>query len=79
MPLYEYKCENCGHQFEVIQKFSDPLADKCPKCGGGPVRKLLSLYEQELQLEGARTPDRLPTSWGARTLALSRTAARTAA
>ena len=42
MPLYEYKCENCGNQFEVIQKFSDPLVDKCPKCGGGPVHKLFS-------------------------------------
>jgi putative FmdB family regulatory protein len=42
MPLYEYKCENCGQRFELIQKFSDPLADTCPKCGGGPVHKLMS-------------------------------------
>jgi putative FmdB family regulatory protein len=42
MPLYEYQCESCGHQFEQIQKFSDPLVDTCPRCGGGPVRKLLS-------------------------------------
>lgn len=41
MPLYEYQCDACGHQFEQIQKFSDPLVDTCPKCGG-PVRKLLS-------------------------------------
>ena len=41
MPLYEYECERCGHRFEVIQKFSDPLVDACPVCGG-PVRKLLS-------------------------------------
>ena|SRR5689334_7871793 len=41
MPLYEYECERCGHRFEVIQKFSDPLADTCPVCGG-PVRKLMS-------------------------------------
>jgi putative FmdB family regulatory protein len=40
MPLYEYECEN-GHRFEVIQKFSDPLVDKCPTCGS-PVRKLIS-------------------------------------
>jgi len=42
MPLYEYKCEACGTQFEKIQKFSDPLVDVCPKCGKGPVVKLLS-------------------------------------
>src|SRR6185436_14047489 len=41
MPLYEYECDQCGHRFEKIQKFSDPLEDKCPKCGG-PVHKLMS-------------------------------------
>ena len=42
MPLYEYRCESCAHLFEVIRKFSDPPLDVCPKCGGGPVAKLLS-------------------------------------
>jgi putative FmdB family regulatory protein len=42
MPLYEYRCEACGHQFEVIQKFSDEPIAVCPKCGSGPVAKLLS-------------------------------------
>ena len=41
MPLYEYQCELCEHRFEVIQKFSDPPVETCPKCGGA-VRKLLS-------------------------------------
>ena len=41
MPLYEYQCEACGHRFEVIQKYSDPPASVCPKCGG-EVRKLFS-------------------------------------
>ncbi len=34
MPLYEYHCQKCGHRFEKIQKFSDPLVKKCPECGG---------------------------------------------
>src|SRR5215510_15786864 len=42
MPLYEYECEACGSRFEKIQKFSDPPADVCAKCGKGPVHKLLS-------------------------------------
>jgi putative FmdB family regulatory protein len=42
MPLYEYRCEACGHQFEIIQKFSDEPIAVCPKCGSGPVAKLLS-------------------------------------
>ena len=41
MPLYEYECKKCKHRFERIQKFSDPPAKKCPKCGG-PVEQLLS-------------------------------------
>jgi putative FmdB family regulatory protein len=41
MPLYEYECDACGERFERIQKFSDPLVEKCPTCGG-KVRKLLS-------------------------------------
>ncbi len=41
MPLYEYQCKKCQHRFEKIQKFSDPLVKKCPKCGG-PVQQLLS-------------------------------------
>jgi putative FmdB family regulatory protein len=41
MPLYEYQCDACSHRFERIQKFSDPHADTCPKCGGA-VHKLLS-------------------------------------
>ena len=41
MPLYEYECDNCGHRFEVIQKFSDALVTECPKCKGA-VRKLFS-------------------------------------
>jgi putative FmdB family regulatory protein len=41
MPLYEYECDACGHRFEKIQKFSDPLEQTCPKCGGH-VHKLMS-------------------------------------
>ncbi len=41
MPLYEYQCDSCESRFEKIQKFSDPPAETCPKCGG-KVRKLPS-------------------------------------
>jgi putative FmdB family regulatory protein len=41
MPLYEYQCDACGHRFEKIQKYSDPLVDTCPICAG-TVRKLMS-------------------------------------
>ena len=41
MPLHEYVCDVCGHRFEIIQKFSDPPIEKCPKCAGS-VHKLVS-------------------------------------
>ena len=41
MPVYEYRCDACNTQFELRQKFSDPPAHQCPKCGGF-VRKLVS-------------------------------------
>ena len=41
MPMYEYRCKACGHQFEVIQKFSDAPVRKCPKCGKS-VERLVS-------------------------------------
>jgi len=41
MPLYEYKCTKCGHEFEALQKAKDKPLEICPKCGG-PLRKLIS-------------------------------------
>jgi putative FmdB family regulatory protein len=41
VPLYEYRCKNCGHQFEKIQSFSAPEEKECPVCHG-PVEKLIS-------------------------------------
>lgn len=34
MPLYEYRCRTCSHQFEVQQSFSDDPLSVCPECGG---------------------------------------------
>lgn len=42
MPFYEYRCEDCGHQLEVLQKISDPLLKTCPACGADALRKLVS-------------------------------------
>ena len=43
MPLYEYKCTGCGHEFEVlILKASQPVA--CPSCASASVERLLSMF-----------------------------------
>ena len=33
MPTYVYKCDDCGHKFELFQKMSDDPVDTCPECG----------------------------------------------
>jgi putative FmdB family regulatory protein len=38
VPLYEYKCKQCGYRFEKIQKFSATPLTVCPKCKGELVR-----------------------------------------
>ena len=32
MPIYEYVCKSCGHEFEEIQRFSDAPLEQCPMC-----------------------------------------------
>ena len=41
MPIYEYECEKCGKQCEVLQKFHDDPMHTCPECGG-TMHKLIS-------------------------------------
>lgn len=40
MPLYPYRCTQCSHRFEKIQRFSDEPEKVCPKCGGALERPL---------------------------------------
>ena len=41
MPTYDYKCENCGHQFETLQSIkADPLKE-CPVCGQNKLKRLI--------------------------------------
>ena len=34
MPTYAYACTQCGHQFDVVQSFSDDSLTTCPECSG---------------------------------------------
>lgn len=39
MPIYEYTCTECKHEFEEIQGFSDEPLRKCPECGKNTLEK----------------------------------------
>lgn len=43
MPIYEYRCPDCGHEFERIQSFRDDPITDCPQCSGDQVKKKISL------------------------------------
>ena len=42
MPIYEFACQDCGHEFETIQSFSDSTTPACPNCQGRHVQRCLS-------------------------------------
>lgn len=52
MPLYEFRCDDCGHAFEVMAPFADlDQRSACPACGGIRTQRLFG----SVQLAGRRT------------------------
>ena len=49
MPVYEYRCNACGHEFEEQQKMSDEPIKVCPKCKKKKVERLISLTSFHLK------------------------------
>ncbi len=52
MPIYEYRCEACGHQLEVMQKMSDDALRDCPTCNRPALKKLISAAGFQLKGSG---------------------------
>jgi len=52
MPIYEYRCESCGHQQEFLQKLSDAPLTVCPHCGKSTFSKMLSAAGFQLKGSG---------------------------
>jgi len=52
MPIYEYRCADCGFQDEYLQKVSEPPMTVCPSCGAASFRKLLSAAGFQLKGSG---------------------------
>ena len=44
MPIYEYRCASCGHQFEKLIRAKSDLPEACPDCGTGGLKKLFSSF-----------------------------------
>ena len=52
MPIYEYRCEACGHQEEHLQKVSDKPLTKCPACSKKAYKKQLTAAGFQLKGSG---------------------------
>jgi putative FmdB family regulatory protein len=44
MPIYEYRCEQCGAQFEELTSSADATQVRCRQCSGRRVKRLLSAF-----------------------------------
>ena len=42
MPIYEYACDKCSHEFEVEQRITEDPIKTCPECRSRKVRRLIS-------------------------------------
>jgi putative FmdB family regulatory protein len=66
MPIYEYRCADCGYQHDHLQKLSDPPLSTCPKCGSHAYKKQVTAagfqlkgsgwYETDFKNEGKPKP-----------------------
>ncbi len=41
MPTYDYRCQGCGHEFEIFQSISADELCKCPECGKPKLQRLM--------------------------------------
>jgi putative FmdB family regulatory protein len=42
MPIYEYQCQECGHELEAIQRLADDPLTECPACAKPGLKKRVS-------------------------------------
>ncbi|MFN7571920.1 MAG: FmdB family zinc ribbon protein [Betaproteobacteria bacterium] len=52
MPIYAYKCDDCGTELEKLQKISDPPLTDCPGCGAPSLAKQLTAAGFQLKGSG---------------------------
>jgi putative FmdB family regulatory protein len=57
MPIFDYRCEACGHTFDMLQKLGDEPLTVCVECGQPQLRKLLSAPAFHLKGKGWRKSD----------------------
>ena len=63
MPIYEYRCRECGEKFEKLVRFGTSTSEiKCPECGGRRVEKLISAFRTKISSTTAASASTCATS-----------------
>ena len=62
MPLYEYTCRDCSHTFESIVSAKRGEPDRCPRCDGRKVERVIALPAAGRAVEGP-SGDELRRRW----------------
>ncbi|GHA11780.1 hypothetical protein GCM10008090_21950 [Arenicella chitinivorans] len=52
MPIYQYRCAECGHSLEALQKMSDPKLTDCPACDAPALTKQVTAAAFKLKGTG---------------------------
>ncbi|MBK5931795.1 FmdB family zinc ribbon protein [Halochromatium salexigens] len=52
MPIYAYRCGECGHELDALQKISDPPLTECPACGASALTKQITAAAFRLKGSG---------------------------
>ena len=52
MPIYEYRCDDCGHRLDALQRLADDLLRECPACRELSLRRLVSAPAFRLKGKG---------------------------
>jgi putative FmdB family regulatory protein len=52
MPIYAYRCDECGFAKDVLQKISDPVLSVCPSCGKSSFKKQVTAAGFQLKGTG---------------------------
>ena len=52
MPIYEYRCDACGHELDALQKLADDPLRACPDCAAPALRRLISAPSFRLKGDG---------------------------
>jgi putative FmdB family regulatory protein len=52
MPIYAYRCQDCGFEKDQLQKISDPHLTECPSCGGQGFARILTAPAFQLKGSG---------------------------